>query len=163
MNKVKLLTILTIGFFITNIALVVFVFLRDKESPRPDKKKVVIENLKFDEAQIKEYENLVQLHRKGVNEADKEIRDLKNKLYFTISNSDQKIKDSLFLELSIIQNKIEHIHYTHFQAIRNLCRPDQKVLFDNFTKDLVKLFGPPPKRGEERDGRKGREKHKELK
>ncbi|MCX6148281.1 MAG: hypothetical protein NTW25_13690 [Candidatus Kapabacteria bacterium] len=152
MNKVKLLTILAIGLLITNIALVAFVFFRDNEGPRPDKKKVIIENMKFDETQIKEYERLVQLHRRGINEADKEIRELKTELYYTLSNNaDQRTKDSLFLELSIIQNKIEHIHYTHFQAIRNLCRPDQKTLFENFTKELVKLFGPPPKREKNRD------------
>lgn len=152
MNKVKLLTIIAIGLFITNILLVTFVLMRDREQSIRDRKKIIIENLKFDEAQIKEYESLVRLHRESINESDLELKDVKTKLYNTLNNAALlKEKDSLFMELSIIQSKIEHIHYAHFQAIRNLCRPDQKILFDNFTKELVKFFGPPPKREKDRE------------
>lgn len=145
MNKVKLLTIVSIVLILINISIIVFYFYGDNKLPRKQNKEVIIKRLKFDDNQITEYEKLIQWHRTSITECERDIRDLKMSLYSTLNNENEDDNYLIYIALRGLQDNIEHIHYKHFQDIRKLCRADQKILFDELSKELFNLFGPPLK------------------
>lgn len=153
MNKVRLLTIISIGLFLLNVGLIAFYFLGDHRPPRKQNKEIVIEKLNFDDKQIAEYEKLIQWHRTSINECEKDLRDLKMKLYSTLNSDEEINNDMIYIAIAGLQDSIEHIHYKHFQDIRKLCRPEQKLLFKEFSNELLRLFGPPPKPKHDRENR----------
>jgi hypothetical protein len=112
-----------------------------REGPRA----VIIERLHFDKDQVEQYETLIQKHRKDVSENDLALMNLKNVLYSHLKSEENKtVTDSLINQMTVIQDKIEHIHYTHFEDIKKLCKPDQMQYFNELANDLAHLFGPPP-------------------
>lgn len=152
MNKIKLLTILCIGLFITNLMLLWFL-LSNKPGNHPGgegPKKVIIEKLGFDKAQVAEYEKQIQWHRSEIDRSQEKLMKLKNELYASLTSNEDK-KDSLIMEICAVQEQIENIHYKHFLDIKSLCKPEQQKAFEELTKEIARLFAPqhPPKRKEE--------------
>jgi protein CpxP len=149
MNKNKLLIFLIAGLLISNILLIVFMMNGrgpghgppHHEGPR----QIIIERLHFDEAQIKQYELLIQDHRKSITNGELQLQNLKNTLYSNLRSPENKtVTDSLINSITAVQNKIEHVHYAHFEDIKKLCKPEQLNDFNELAGDLAKLFGPPP-------------------
>jgi len=148
MKKITVLTAISIGLLAVNIVLIWMVFARRPmplggEGPR----NIIIEKLGFDENQSKEYDKLIAVHKSEIRKSDGQLMELKNKLYSTLISDGQKSgKDSLIMEISTIQQKIENIHYSHFQDIKKLCKPEQLKAFDALCDDLTKLFARHPKK-----------------
>lgn len=156
MSKLKLLGIAVAGLIVMNIGLLAFLFFAKPPQPadshpesRPpfgpppqEVKYIIIERLHFDNEQVAAYEELVQQHRTMISETDREIRDTKNKLYATLSDGNKGAADSLQNRLALLHRKIEDTHYSHFEAIKKLCKPGQMDSFNTLTKDLAGFFGP---------------------
>ena len=53
-------------------------------------------------------------------------------------------EDSIILEITKIQNEIEHIHYNHFSDIKSICTNDQMQDFDELIEELGRIFAPIP-------------------
>lgn len=151
MNKIKLLSLIIAGLLISNLVFVFLLFqLSDNLPPKKERKFLIIEKLHFDQNQIQKFEDLIHEHRKQIHENDRQIRDLKNKLYQTlIQESTTNYRDSIIYEISKVQVKIENINYKHFEDIKNICRADQLDLYKNLTNELASYFAPPrpPKKG----------------
>lgn len=158
MSKIKLLSITVICLLLTNAGIVVFLLLKKPpvaiEGMPPEKRdgprKIIIERLHFDIAQVEQYELLITEHRKLVREIKDSISDTKNTLYQSLKMENFKGKDSLTDILSVLQKKIESVHYDHFTQIKKLCKPEQMEAFDKLTNDLAFYFttekkGPPPR------------------
>lgn len=146
MNKIKLLSGSTIVLLIINLALVGFIVLG--KSPRPGgsdaRKKIIIEKLGFDDTQVQEYERIINNHRTSMRESDQQMRTLKNELYATLTTDTPiNVKDSLILAISRVQINIEHIHYTHFENIKKICKHEQMKKFAELTDELATFFAPP--------------------
>lgn len=147
MEKNKLLSILVIGMVLTNIMLLIFMFGKEPHHPpRKMPREVIIEELGFNENQISKYDELIFAHRTQINNADMQLRTLKNNLYQLLnSNTDTtRERDSLIAAINDIQKQIEYIHFEHFKDIQNLCNDAQKIKFEELSKNLARLFGPPP-------------------
>jgi periplasmic protein CpxP/Spy len=161
MSKLKLLGIAVAGLILINLALLAFVFFA--KPPRPEAmqtegrppfpmrepKEIIIERLHLDKEQVAQYEILIQQHRKTINETDRQIGEVKNNLYITLSDGNTSVKDSLQNVLAGLQREIENTHYNHFEAIKKLCKPEQLPAFTELTKELARFFaprrnGPPP-------------------
>lgn len=142
MNKVKILSITSIGLFAANILLIWFLVSHKPSRDRgEDPKKVIIEKLHLDEKQIGDYEKLIDSHRQDILNSEREMMRLKNQLYLTLRESENpSMTDSLIAEIGKSQINIEHINYRHFQDIRNLCRADQAESFNELSIDIAKLF-----------------------
>lgn len=153
MNKLRLLTAVSIGLLAVNIVLNWMLFSHRPMPPGGGEgpRAIVIEKLGFDENQSKEYDKYIDWHKSEIRESDGQIRELKNKLYATlISDGQESMKDSLINEISKVQTHIEQIHYKHFQDIKKLCKPEQQKAFDTLCNDLAKIFTHhPPKRKKE--------------
>lgn len=149
MNKNRLLIFLIAGLLISNILLVVFMMKGrgPGHGPPPHHggpRDLIIERLHFDEAQIAKFETLIQEHHKNVTDEDQALMNIKNTLYDNLKSDENKATtDSLINAMTIIQNKIEHIHYSHFEDIKKLCKPEQIRYFNVLATELSHLFGPP--------------------
>lgn len=151
MNKNRLLIFLIAGLLISNILLVIFMMKGrgpGHHGPPPHHRggprELIIERLHFDEAQMEQFEKLIHEHRKNVNAEDESLLNIKNTLYNNLKSEENKeVTDSLINEMVTIQNKIEHIHYSHFGDIKKLCKPEQMKDFNELATELSRLFGPP--------------------
>lgn len=149
MNKVKFLSIVTVGLVISNIALIVFMVCNKPAHPKHlGPRNAIIEKLSFDEAQVKAYDKLIEWHQDEITKTEKEVMLLKNQLYSTLALDTQNSKkDSLINELGKVQLKIEGIHYQHFEDMKHLCNASQQQAFKNMTKEIAALFAHPPIKG----------------
>lgn len=146
MNKIKLLTGSTIVLLVVNLALVGFIVFGKPPRPGdPDaRKRQIIEKLGFDDAQVHEYERIIEDHRSAMRDNNQKMRALKNELYTTLINgAPESVKDSLILAISHEQISIENTHYTHFQNIKKICKPEQMKKFEELTDELATFFAPP--------------------
>lgn len=114
---------------------------------RPTPRNIVIEKLHFDTEQIASYDSLISAHSKKINALDRELGDLKRELYETLTGPENiALQDSFLQNISATQQRIEHIHYAHFQDIRSLCRPSQIEDYQLFTEEIVRIFSRTPPR-----------------
>jgi len=117
---------------------------------RHNPKDIIINSLHFDDAQIKEYQILIKRHRHDIKEQKKNIFQTRNALYRSLNQTYDKSKvDSLIQKISLLNKKVEDIHYSHFIDIRKLCVGEQLEDFKKLSKRLSKLFSPkqkPPRR-----------------
>lgn len=152
MNKTKFLYISLSILVVLNITTIFMLLKNDHPHHRPKDrvkpKNHIIQQLKFDENQIKEYEKSIKIHFNGIKNAETELRNLKNELFSQLINTDETKKTEIISKISEIQSKIENIHFKHFMEIKKICRKDQIDDFKKLTKDLAKLFSPhhPPKK-----------------
>ena len=99
--------------------------------------------LKFNSNQIDLYENLIKNHREAINPTRNKIQKNKKLLYRGLNNN-EKINDSIFYIIKVLNNKIELINYNHFMDIRNICDDNQLKLFNDLSKDLNRIFSKKP-------------------
>jgi len=159
MSKINLLIIAVVSLVVINICLLGYLFFyQPKIENRPQQlneqpKNIIIQKLKFDDTQIKAYQDLIDEHRQNVREYNDEIREVKNELYLTLSDNNPTKVSDLQNRLAQLQKEIELVHYNHFAAIKKLCKPDQIAAFNELTAELAAIFGndkgkpqqsPPP-------------------
>lgn len=153
MTKIKVLTISVIALVAINISLVIFIMLgpgmhRPKhEGPRS----YIVNKLNFDKAQEKAYDNLILQHQQSIQEEENQAHTLKQALYSNLRSDSSTNVDSIYLQLSEVQIKMEEIHFMHFQEIRKLCRKDQIPAFDELSNELEELFSRKPPRRNKND------------
>lgn len=111
----------------------------------------IIDKLRFDEIQIKKYNQLITQHRTAIKEKEQKLLQEKRELYFLLAdltNTSDTIHKVKLERLGKIHSEIEGIHFAHFQKIQSICRTSQRVHFHALIPELPELFHPrPPKRG----------------
>ena len=153
MSKIKLLTIAAIILLALNIGTIGFMVYNSpmRHNPRHQgegPKKLIIEKLHFDKKQQEAYENLIVWHRSTIDSLDQEILQAKNRLYLQLLKTtiDVKAEDSLINEIAEYQKQIEKTHFTHFQDIKKICKPEQLQYYYSLTEELAQLFSKPPRK-----------------
>lgn len=152
MNKTRLLGIGIIILLMINIATLSFLWIgRMHRPPFPPAgsqgraqgpKMIIIQRLHFDDAQQRDYEDLIQEHQAKLAALDQQIRETKNQLYSSLAQTDSSEFQNLEKHLGDLQIEVEQTHVQHFLAIKKLCRPDQLKDYNLLLKDLAKLFAP---------------------
>ena len=147
MNKITLLSIAVIALILVNLALI---FTYRPHPPGPKQhgemvKKTVIEQLKLNDQQIAQYENLILDHRSKIQSQERNLKDARSHLYDLLRQDDLGQRDSLTQVVSNTQKAIEQIHFEHFTAIKALCTSEQRPRFDALTGELAQLFSPQKK------------------
>lgn len=157
MEKSKLLSVAVIGLLILNFGILGFIFIHKQGPPMhgdrppggPEPKRIIIERLHFDSEQQKQYEALIDVHRKKTRELNDQSRQLHEDLFSLLANdstSTQKA-DEIIFRISENQKEMDHLNYDHFSDIKKLCKPEQLKDFDNLALELAEIFapkGPPP-------------------
>ncbi len=140
MNKKTLNRIIIAVLLTSNLILLGFIFFSRPPRP-PMPKEVIIKKLGFDKDQKAEYLQLTKVHHEAVMALESKIKEKKKELYSTLANANGNTNvDSLAKAIGQIQTEIEHTHYSHFTAIKNLCRKEQLPAFNELSKELGDLF-----------------------
>ena len=155
MSKVKLLSGITLLMLLCNIILMYAVWARNGQPHPPPgaggegPRNEIIERLKFDDAQVKRYNEYIHEHRTAMNGLDEKMHLLKQELYTTLlSNNTAAKQDSLINLIANTQKEAEHVNLEHFQKIGSICTPAQKPAYEALVTELSDLF--MPKRGPHR-------------
>jgi len=151
MNKQHFISAIAVGLLISNLVLVGVLFFRKPPHPQNEgPRSIIIERLRFNEQQIREYDVLIQEHRKSIHQTNDEVMNLKQELYKNIITTDSvsnNKKDSLIQQITLVQQRIEHIHYAHFTEIKKMCAANQQQAFAELTNEIAMLFAPPKPMG----------------
>ena len=138
MNKAKLYGFLCIVLLLSN-GFLLYQSLQPPKKPEGPKK-LIAEKLHLDKQQVVKYEKLIRQHRHAIKKTEKQIGQLKQKLYSGLASENAAEKDSLIALLGQKQMEIEEIHCAHFEDLKALCRPYQQAYFKNLSKELAHLF-----------------------
>jgi len=160
MNKSKFIHYIALFLFISNLVLAAFLYLgKPKQHKKEGPKKIIIERLHFDDDQIKQYEALIDKHQIDIKGKEKQLMEVKEKWYLELLQPKREMLfDSLQEEIKSIQADIEIIHFNHFHDIKKLCRADQQKYYEEFVKDITKLFHMNGKREGGRENGQERER-----
>jgi periplasmic protein CpxP/Spy len=158
MDRNKILMIAVIGLLFLNLGTLGFLITHKPnhvppgEMPPPNgegPKQLIIEKLHFDDTQQKQYEVLVNDHRKRTHELRDASSEMHNQLYSLLKSEtiDKVRSDSIIQQIAENQKAIDNLNFDHFQKIKAICKRDQLKDFDKLTDELSDLFGhkgPPP-------------------
>lgn len=159
MSKLKLLSIAVIGLLLLNIVVVGYLVFNKPASremgkeggagrPGGGPKYMIIERLHFDEAQARQMDSAAMRHRTAINQLEDRFFELKANLYNTLADTAKRFaKDSIEIQIAVVQKQMEDIHYKHFEEIRSICRPEQLSYYNELSKDFSKLFMPNRRSG----------------
>jgi periplasmic protein CpxP/Spy len=141
MKKVKVISAIAIVLLVINVFLVVFM-IRNKpyNHSQHEPKRTIIQALHFDKNQVRDYEKLIQDHRKGIHKLEKQLVFAKKKLYSGMSLKNNVSNDSLITSIGNIHIQIEQHHYNHFLSVKTICKPNQLIYFNKFTRKMHQLF-----------------------
>jgi periplasmic protein CpxP/Spy len=126
-----------------NIALIVILIVgrppRPKEDDAPEK--YIIEKLKFTSQQETEFNTLREAHHDSVMALQAEGKELR-KIFFEglRSESPSIIDDSLANKIAENQKQIELVTYDHFEKVKKICTPEQKIIFNDIIREVLDRF-----------------------
>jgi Spy/CpxP family protein refolding chaperone len=104
----------------------------------------IVEQLKLDASQQKQFEELRHRHQDITRKAHDEDRRLHD-IYFSLLKTDNPDKakvDSVSSLIEAQRSRLESATFIHFQQLRQLCRDDQKKLFDATIDEITKRIAP---------------------
>lgn len=155
MKKENLLTIAVVALLVLNFGLLGFLFLRHGPPrdghfpPHGGPDRLIVEGLKLNAKQIEEFEVLKREHHSQIVKLNDEDRDLHHR-YFDLLKADHpnmSIADSLEKKMAFIVSQKNRITFEHFAKLRELCGPEQKILFDKLINEIAAALARPPKDG----------------
>ena len=115
----------------------------------------IIETLKFNKEQEAAFHKLKEAHRDSMQILNKRGKDLREILFEGLEN-DQQVNnpEQIMIEIGKNQQQIERLTYRHFEEVKKLCSPEQKVIFNSIIQEVLKRMGPrrPMAKEEHPDG-----------
>lgn len=145
MSKIKLISIIAVGLFLTNVFLL-WQLKSHKPSRmhRPKPKTKIIEMLQLDDAQVAIYEELIKEHHKITEGYQDSINILNSQIYMTLKENGSAINlDSTYSKLGLLNIEINKAKLQHFKDIKALCKPEQLPLYNSFCDNITELFSRP--------------------
>jgi periplasmic protein CpxP/Spy len=108
----------------------------------------IIEQLQFNDEQIKKYDVLISWHRAEIRKHETQMLELRNTLYSGLVTASVP-NDSIVRVIATLQEQIEKVHYKHFSDIRSICTNEQLPLFNKLLLEIAAMFNkrmPAPKK-----------------
>ncbi|MBP9151960.1 MAG: hypothetical protein KBF73_06725 [Flavobacteriales bacterium] len=160
MTKTRILTILVVVMVLLNAATLAFFLKSNHRGPRPHGRKeagpknMVIEKLKFNDAQIAQYEGLIAEHQLSINKNDSLMFEARHALFVQLSKQDQREIEVQLNTIGRLQKEVENVHFQHFTELKALCTEEQLPAFEELIEELAAFFNgsksahqpPPPPR-----------------
>ena len=145
-----------------NVTLIIFLVQPfSKNGPELDKPerggpaKYILETLKFNKGQAAAFQKLKLAHRDSLQLLNKRGKELREILFEGLEN-DQQVNnpEQIIIKIGENQQHIERLTYRHFEEVKKLCSPEQKVIFNSIIQEVLKRMGPrrPMAKGEHPDG-----------
>lgn len=134
-----------------NITLIV-ILIMGRPGNRPgggEPGKFIVEKLKLTREQETEFSKLRISHHDSIMKLQEEGRKLRKSflegLKVTVPDMN---KDSIVNKIAENQRKIELVTYHHFEEVKKICTPEQKLIFNDIMMDVIrKIENPPPPEG----------------
>lgn len=122
-------------------------FLPHHGRPGGPPDKIIIERLKLDEEQIKQFEVIKKEHQGQMREINEQSKELHQKYFELLENENvnDSIADRYEKQLASLSEQREEYTFIHFKKLKAICKPDQINLFNDFVGELGEILaGPPP-------------------
>jgi len=137
-----------------NIAVLLFVLLRpapqvQQGPPGPGEEehgpaKFIIEKLQFTRDQEMAFNELKRAHHDSVMALQREGRRLREAFFAGLqSDTTFAAREDLVRQIADNQRQIELVTYDHFAAVKQLCNPQQKVIFNQIIGEVLRRMAPP--------------------
>ncbi|MFN0216494.1 MAG: hypothetical protein ACKVT2_19715 [Saprospiraceae bacterium] len=143
MSKTSFLKCAVVALVLLNLGTIAFFFTQKRPPHHISPRKVIVDRLHFDAAQIAKYEKLIERHQTSIKQKEQNISVAKSDLYVLLQGADFSKKDSLIARIGALQMEIEAVHFDHFQEIKSICKPTQLADFNALTSELARFFGKP--------------------
>ena len=106
----------------------------------------LVKELGFDSIQKKQLIELRNNHEERLMGMRGKTRDAKDALFALLTKDN--VPDSMIQKAAYASSEndqqIDVLTFQHFQKIRSLCTPDQKIKFNAIIGELIRSQGPPP-------------------
>lgn len=104
--------------------------------------KFLMDKLKFNESQKNEFAKLRDEHRSKIFKLQAEGKKLRDNFFSGLKSEPAEISvDSAVNKIAQNQKEIELVTYEHFKALKNLCTPEQKIIFNEIIQDVIENMG----------------------
>jgi hypothetical protein len=150
----KLLLLVIIALFITNIGLLYFYVWKKKYTPHKSMKEQVLSRLEnevgFNKQQLAAYDSMRTKHFESIGPMFEELRLAKDSFFRLIH--EPQINDSIIDQMSVKirakQKLIDIKMLKYFRLTKNLCTPEQLPKMDSFLQSFTrKMYGGGGNRG----------------
>lgn len=146
MEKDRFYKLVIIILLVINIATLSIFFLKGQvlgpnDHTRKKPSDIIIEELDFNDKQIKEFNFLKVEHQIQMRSLHDSMRLEREKLPDIILQENEKMVDSVSTNIARYQKQIEVYTYLHFVKVKNLCNDDQKNQFKSIINDILKMMG----------------------
>lgn len=155
-NQLKFWKLAVVLLVVLNICLLISIWTKQEKPDEmhrpPNGEKAadfLLEQLKFSQQQLTEFEKLKQAHRHSIDSL-REISKEVHRLFFDhlkIEKQDTVKVNELAHAIANNQTQIELVTFNHFKQVRNLCDDKQKATFDEIIQEVLRRMarpGPPP-------------------
>ncbi len=136
MDKIKLLTRLSIGLALLNVAILVFLFFPGMHRPFPSPNSTgdfLMRELKMDKAQREVFEKQKHNHHATADSLEHEMQKIRLQLYGNSTTLDT----SNISRIADIQGQIERVTFLHFKDVRAVLNSEQQTKFDAIIQEAV--------------------------
>lgn len=152
-KREKILMFIILFLVLVNSATLILMWMNRPPFPphhgHPDgpPDKIIIERLKLEEEQIKQFEILKKEHQAQMREINTQSKELHQKYFKLLENEnvDDSTADVYEKQLANLTEQREEFTFNHFKKLKAICKPEQIKLFNDFVGELGKILaGPPP-------------------
>lgn len=164
-DKPKILGIIIIALFLLNLGTLSFMWFNRPKPPHPEmihdmppdmhREKpadFLIRELKFTDAQQKDYQKLIDEHRMQQKDIHEQLRKTRDEMFSMLSNDnpDSVKAGQLAVKIGELERQVQAATFTHFTKVRAMCDETQKKKFDEVIGDVLKMM--TPETGHDRPG-----------
>lgn len=150
MKRKGLIVFVIVFLVVLNLGTLTFIWLHQMpgqfSSERRDASGFLVKELMFTESQKSEYFQLRILHRRELEQLQRQDRALHKKFFdqLIVVSRDSLTTENLVDSIAIIRKEMELLTFNHFLKIRKILRPEQQKKFDSIFHDVLRMVLPPP-------------------
>lgn len=154
MDNSKFLKIIIVVLLLLNTGTLAFMWTNNHRMgpppPPPHERQDVFEfltyELKFNDEQRNQYDQLRKEHHKAIEAIQENGRSTHDNFYALLQNksADSALVSQLADSISYNQKQIELLTFYHFQKVRAICNHQQQKKFDEVIRDALHMMFPKP-------------------
>ena len=138
MENTKFLKITIIVLLLVNIATLTFMWVSHKHHggehmpPPPHGQggpkafEFLVHELKLDESQVKQFEEMRNKHHENVQDVQGKNRDMHHRFFDLLAKNDSSSAVQLADSMAQYQKQIDLLTFNHFLQVRAICKSDQQ-------------------------------------
>jgi len=154
MENTRFLKIIIIVLLLVNIATLSFMWVSHNRHggghmpPPPHGRggpnafEFLVHELKLDEGQVKQFEEMRNKHHLNVQDIQEKSRDMHHRFFNLLAKNDSTSAVPLADSMAQYQKQIELLTFNHFLQVRAICKPEQQKKFDTVINEALRMMAP---------------------